>query len=103
GAFEIIFKLHPSEYLRWRSYTALLELSLKPNVTIIDNSDIELYHLIKSSKFVIGVFSTALFEAISLNKTVLVWSLPGHEYMRASIESKRAVLIPTNQSLADII
>lgn len=101
--YEIVFKLHPSEYRRWIEYPELVAISKLPNVTVVDNSEKNLYELIKSSRYVVGVFSTALFEAIGLEKTVFVWKLPGHEYMRASIESGKAILVSTNEPLSDFL
>ncbi|WP_417437313.1 polysialyltransferase family glycosyltransferase [Idiomarina abyssalis] len=103
SSYEIIFKLHPSEYKRWSGYSEMVAISKLTNVTVIDNSERDLYELIKSSKYVVGVFSTALFEAIGLEKKVFVWNLPGHEYMQASIESGKAILVPTSEPLCNFL
>lgn len=101
--YEIIFKLHPSEYKRWTGYSELVAIANLPNVTIIESSEENLYALIKSSRYVIGVFSTALFEAIGLEKKVFVWELPGHEYMQASIASGNAILVSVEESLSNFL
>lgn len=80
--YQIIYKLHPGEYSRWKAeYPQLLEISQLANVEVIDHNNVNLYHYFAESNFVIGVFSTAIYEAIGFGCNVYLLKLPGIEYL----------------------
>ena len=80
--FNVIYKLHPGEYARWKSeYPCLEKLARLKNIHIIDNNDINIYEYFASSPYVIGIYSTAIYEALSFNCKVVLMDLPGVEYM----------------------
>lgn len=74
--FNIMYKLHPSEYERDNFYLDKLikfeNVSVKKNVDIVD--------LFFESDIVIGVFSTALIEARLCGCKVIVLPFSGSEY-----------------------
>jgi len=78
---KIKFKFHPSEYSRWKKYfdTSICDEIIR-NIEVIDYKS-NLYELICSSNHIVGVFSTALYEALHFGKNVYVANLPGVEYM----------------------
>lgn len=80
--YNVIYKLHPGEYDRWETeYTYLKELGKLENFAVIDNSDTNLYAFFARSEFVIGVYSTALYEALSFNCKLILANLSGVEYL----------------------
>lgn len=98
--YNIIYKLHPGEFDRWKAvYPALNRAKKYNNFQIVDHSNIELYELLSSSEIQIGVYSTAIFEGITLGcKTVLV-NLPGIEYMENLIKHKLVTVIDNDEEL----
>lgn len=80
--YNIIYKLHPGEYDRWKNeYPDLVEATNLKNFIVVDNNENNLYSYFSESEYQVGVYSTAIFEGLTLNcKTILV-DLPGIEYM----------------------
>ncbi len=77
--FQIIYKLHPGEYSRFKSYKTLMELEKKYRIKIV--KDVDLYALLAASSYQIGVFSTALYEGIEFECKTILLDLPGIEEM----------------------
>ncbi len=79
--FEFVFKPHPSEDLH----------SIQRNLSGVDNLEVaqdnDLYTAMEGSAFIVGVFSTAVYEACALGCRPLLVNLPGIEYMRAMIDA----------------
>jgi hypothetical protein len=83
--YDIKYKLHPGEFDRWESYSALKKLSQYNNVDIITNQ-IHLYELFAQSSLQIGVFSTALYEGVEFGCDTILLDINGIEYMDRFIE-----------------
>lgn len=93
--YEIIYKLHPGEFGRWRKeYKKLVELEKMSNVQIVEN-EVPLYDLFAQSQFVIGVNSTAIFEAIAFKVQPIIVKLPSYEMMKVLNEKYKVPLIDT--------
>ena len=88
--YEIVYKLHPGEYHRWRMEYPWLATE---NIRVIDDDSISLYQLLAESKIQVGVNSTALFEGLGLGLNTILVDLPGIEYMKDLIENRYAVLV----------
>lgn len=77
--YKIFYKAHPSEY------HTINDLVYKfkgcQNIFIIKD-DKELYNIINTSKYIIGVNSTLLLEAKAINPNVLILKFPGWEYYK---------------------
>jgi hypothetical protein len=96
--FELVYKLHPSEYARWKESPALRTLAQHANVQIVDHNA-DLYRLFAEAEYQVGVFSTAVYEGIGMGcKTVLV-DLPGVEYMDQLITQEFAILFRLGDSM----
>ncbi|MCD4772338.1 MAG: hypothetical protein K8R41_03015 [Bacteroidales bacterium] len=94
--FNIIYKLHPGEYNRWKNeYSYLLEFQNLENAQVIDNNKTNLYRLFSEASYLVGVYSTAIFEGMSFGTKVFIVDLPGNEYMNKIIELNLAVKIKT--------
>ncbi|MGD6816611.1 hypothetical protein ACQCVE_05955 [Metabacillus sp. 113a] len=98
--YQFIYKLHPREYNQWRTlYPFLIKAEKLPNFTVVDNNIKNLYEYFSESEFLIGVYSTAIFEGLSLNcKTILV-RLPGIEYMNDLIKNKHVIAVNNTNEL----
>lgn len=96
--FELIYKLHPSEYSGWRDYPSLVEIARHKNVRIVDHN-VDLYQLFAEAEYQIGVFSTAIYEGIGMGCKTVLLDLPGREYMKRLIDKKLAVLLEPGQNL----
>ncbi len=101
--YQILYKLHPGEYDRWKTYESLVRLSAYKNVKIIDNNDVPLYQLLAESKYVIGVYSTAIFESFNFGCRVVLLNLPGIEYMHRVVETGKAILPGRDEKLVDVL
>lgn len=91
--FQIIYKLHPGEYARWKTdYPYLLKISELSNVEIIDNYNQNLYQHFATSGYILGVYSTALYEALAFDCKVIILNLPGIEFVAELIDQNIAKL-----------
>lgn len=90
---DICYRLHPSEFDGWRKNYSDLP---KKNIRVLGAKDGSIYDWFKKSKYVIGGYSTALFEAVCMGCKVGVLNLPGIEYMEPLIEKKGATKIDTD-------
>jgi len=85
---SIVFCPHPDEEItKYKEYK--LFVSLK-NVTI---SREETLKEIAQSKNVLAVYSTTIFEALSLNKNVYILKINGYEVLEKEIEKKYIELV----------
>lgn len=84
--FKVFYKLHPSEFERFGQYEDLTLLSTEVgDFTIVEEGDI--YEFLAISSTVVGVFSTALLEALQFDCDVYVCPLHGWEYMEELVAS----------------
>ncbi len=88
GTYNIKYKLHPGEYQKWKNNPIFKELLNYKNIEIIEDCD--LYNLFASSKYVIGVFSTAIYEALEFDCKVFLYNLTGIEYMEDVLDLGKA-------------
>jgi len=57
-SWDIVYKLHPGEYVRWRrEYPWLID----SGITVMDDNSIPLYKLLAQSTFLVGVYSTVVY------------------------------------------
>ncbi|WP_405097348.1 hypothetical protein [Oceanobacillus sp. FSL H7-0719] len=102
--YKIIYKLHPGEYDRWRKdYPELVAASKLNNVEIIDSNEKNLYSLFAESEYQIGVYSTAIFEGLTLGCKTLLFNLPGIEYMEDLIKQNIVKLVHNNEEMVKMI
>ncbi|MDD7262945.1 MAG: hypothetical protein SPI90_10910 [Fusobacterium mortiferum] len=96
---KIIFRLHPGEVEIWKEkYKILFENYKKLNIEISFPKE-SLYSLLCSSEYVIGVYSTVIYEALNLKKKVGVFNYTGVEYLEDLIEKKYIYLFEENIAL----
>ena len=82
---RIIYKLHPGEYDRYKTYKNLqILLKSHPNIEVIEETN--LHKLLAISKYQIGVNSTALLEGVEFGCQTILCDTPGIEYMEKFID-----------------
>jgi hypothetical protein len=87
---EIIYKLHPGEYGRWRNeYPWLVDSGVK----VVEEESGPLYKLLSQSILQVGVFSTVIYEGLGLGLPTCLVDLPGVEYMDKLIEMNAVVRV----------
>lgn len=67
--YKIYLKLHPSEYTVWRNKYCQLENS---GVCVVDDSLHDIYYYLAVSDYLIGVASSALFEATRFECDIMI-------------------------------
>ena len=93
---DIVYKLHPGEYDRWRNeYPWLVDADFE----VIDGSDPPLYELFARSSTQVGVGSTAIYEGLAFNLDTYVYDCPGSEILLPLIEDGAATLISSTDDL----
>lgn len=93
-SWQIVYKLHPGEYERWRNeYPKLKSASDTKLLTVVEDNRAPFYALLAESRWQIGVNSTAIFEGIGLGCNTILVNLPGIEYMEGLIEAGVAVVV----------
>ena len=83
--YEIIYKLHPSEYNIWKEEYPWL---LSDNIQVIDNNSRDIYSFLKDAYCQVGCFSTAIFEGLGLGVKAYVVDAYGVEYLEDLYENK---------------
>jgi len=74
---RILYKPHPSEIFNEdTSYFKKLE---ENKIEVIKDYEVDLYKLLNKTKWIIGVSSTVLYEALAFNCKVFVFKAPGYE------------------------
>jgi hypothetical protein len=100
--YHITCKLHPGEYTLWRKdYPALVDAAGLRNVTVVDQDKIGLYTRFARSRYLVGVFSTAIYEGLALGCTTFIVDLPGAEYMDYLVDKKMVIKVKTADDIAE--
>lgn len=82
----VVLKPHPQEDTH-QITRAIEALGAKPENLTIADSHSNTIELIEQSEYVIGVYSTAMFEAVALGCKVGVLKLAGYEHIKALVDS----------------
>ncbi|MDI3473611.1 MAG: hypothetical protein PWQ27_413 [Kosmotoga sp.] len=93
--YTIMYKLHPGEVPFKERYKVLHEL---PNVLVVSEGDI--YDYIFNSNYVVGVYSTTLYEAIAFRKPVFILK---HPLSEAYIDPKIGKFFSDAEELVNLI
>ena len=99
--WHFIYKLHPEENLKDYQLSDY-EISELSNFDFIIN-EIPIYKLLSESKFVIGVFSSALFEAKYFGCKIILLDIPGVEFAELLVNQKNVIKIKLAEDLNEKI
>jgi hypothetical protein len=94
-AYEVVFRLHPSEHAA--------DYPPRPGVRISSGPGESTLGLLASAGYQVGVATTALFEGMVLGCRTVVAQLPGHEYLQPVVDRGDAVLADSPASLAELL
>jgi len=103
--FKVVYRLHPSEVGAWKSlYPELYSFSMKNSNMVVETGiATPLYKSFAESKFVIGVYSTALIESLAANCQPILVDLPGVEYFQDLIDKKLVKKVKSVEQLEKVI
>lgn len=97
--YEIIFKLHPTEfYYGDKKYQYLCENGIK-----VLKGEKNLYELFAESSAMVGICSTALYEGLGFGLPVFLYNTNEVEHMRYLIEKGYARLVDTAEEIANAL
>jgi hypothetical protein len=96
-AYDIVYKLHPSEYGRWQQECPWLR---EADLHVVDYPAVGLYELFAASSVQVGVYSTALYEGLQFDLDTYVVDIPGAAYMQELIEMNGATRIESVDELS---
>lgn len=94
---DVVYKLHPGEYDRWRDdYPKLAD----SNVTVVDKPEPPLYRLFAESSVQVGVGSTAVYEGLCFDLETFVFDIDDADVLRPLITDGAATLVEDVEDLA---
>ena len=97
---KIIYRLHPGEFLRWKTeYIELYNNRNLKNLEISDNNDKNLYEYLHECEYLIGVYSTVIYEALEIGMKVGIINLYGFEYLEDLIENNYLYKFDKNETI----
>jgi hypothetical protein len=101
-AYEIVYKLRPDEYRRWREvYSA--ELAGRPNIVVVDSDHPTLYEYFATSTHQVGINSTALIEGMVFGLTTFIFKDGWYSEMRSLIEKEAVFLVDSATQIVERI
>ncbi len=93
---DVVYKLHPGEYDRWReSYPWLVD----SGVEVV--ADADLYELFARSRAQVGVYSTAIYEGLYFGLETYLFDCPGVSQLQPLVEEGAATVVDSPSELAD--
>lgn len=94
---DVVYKLHPGEWDRWRTeYPWLADADL----TVVGESGPDLYALFATASAQVGVYSTALYEGLGFGLSTFLYDLPGVEEVADLCARGHAELVGSPAELA---
>jgi hypothetical protein len=99
---DCYYKLHPSEFNNWRNrYSELSKCEIDGRIKVISNQN-SIYELFNLCKYVIGVYSTAIYESLMYGCKTFVVKIEGYQYMEFLIDKNYVKLLSTDFCLNDL-
>jgi len=96
--YQIVFRLHPANNNIKDSFLSLIKEKNILNLKLSDLDD-PLQRELSDAKYVVGVYSTAIYEALSFNCEIILLDLYGIEQMEFLINNNLATKIKKNQQI----
>jgi len=94
--YNIIYKLHPGEYDRWKKEYPWLG---NCNIEVIDNNEKDVYYFLSKSKYQVGVNSTAIYEGLGFNLKTYIYKVSGYKYMEDMLKNDYAKLVDSAEEI----
>lgn len=99
--YSFIYKVHPVENFEIFSDFLSNNPTIK-NIRFVQNEE-SLYELMKKSTLVLGIYSSALFEAVAFDCKVILLNLPGVEMSLSLLSNQRNKIINVGDKLSDLV
>lgn len=97
---RMVYKLHPSEYGEWEKwYPDLINSGLE----IVSNNVHDIYYYIGNSDYIVGISSTALFEATEFDTKIFVIQEKDYRKSEVLYQCNMATLISDENDLVEKI
>lgn len=97
---DVVYKLHPEEIHNWKArYPELQSAAEEGLLSVVDSQKPHLYDLLQSSKWQIGVSSTALLEGIAFGCRTYLLDLPEVAAMEPFIRENLVTVITGPEDL----
>lgn len=93
--YDIVYKLHPGEYGRWRTEYPWLE---NADFEIVENEK-RLYRLFSESTAQVGVGSTAVYEGLAFDLNTYIYDCSGAEALQPLVDDGVATLVSSTDEL----
>lgn len=97
---DVVYKLHPGEYDRWKNEYPWLE---NTDITVVDRSNPPLYQLFAESKIQIGVGSTAVYEGLCFDLTTLVFDTADTTPLQPLVDVGAAAFVHSTDDLVQVL
>ena len=98
--YDVVYKLHPGEYGRWRDeYPWLVDADFE----IVDSSEQDLYRLFAESRVQVGVYSTAIYEGLAFGLETYLYDCSGLKALQQLVDDGVATVVATSEALATSI
>lgn len=100
--WTFIYKIHPVENIDSFTDSSEYKFSKYENLNFVAEGK-SIYQLFSESEYVIGIFSTALFEASYFGCKIILLDLPGVEMATSLVTNGKAILLSINKKLSTTI
>lgn len=100
--YNIYYKIHPMEFNKLGLNDDLTDLSKFGNIKIIKN-EMSIYELLQKVSFVLGVYSTTLFEASLFNCEIFVLDIDSNHYTDSLRDKPNVSFIYPDTNLVDYL
>lgn len=105
--FKVVYKMHPSEFGVWHSLYDELEILTKDEqfnkrMQVVEDG-VPLYKLFATSKFIVGVNSTALYEALAFNPEIIIMNYATLDDMEGLIQKYKLPVLANERELLNYI
>jgi hypothetical protein len=97
---DIVYKLHPGEYDRWKNEYPWLD---NTEITVVDSSNPPLYQLFAESKIQIGVGSTAVDSGLCFDLKTLVFDTADTTPLQPLVDVGAAAFVHSTDDLVRVL
>lgn len=99
--YHIIFKLHPKEYYDWK--LTMGKYLHHSNIEVVGNYEYTIYEFLSQADWIIGNYSTVLYEAQMFDVKVAVLKFGQYQIVEYLYENGYAVLVDSPEQLVKVI
>ena len=101
NSYKVIYKIHPVENLD-KIQDFKKSCNSYSNISFVNNEE-SIYVLLKKAEYVVGIYSSALFEAAAFECKIILLNLPGVEMSMDLLEIKDNQLIKFDEKLLNVL